>query len=88
MSCLYNLIQGSDWGVIGRGVCTPIVGHLGLFFDSVSGSVGGGGALRFEWVPTAKRPCRAGEVNGKIEGWSTPFGVKKRGGVNFKLRTQ
>ena len=38
---------------------------------------GGGGAHRFEWVPTAKWPHGAEVVNAKIQGWSTPFGAKK-----------
>ena len=40
----------------------------------------GGGALRFEQVPTAKRPRGAKVVNAKIQGLSTPFGAKKGGG--------
>ena len=43
-------------------------------------SRGGGGALRFEYVPTAKRSPGAEAVNAKIQGWSTPFGGKKGGG--------
>ena len=39
-----------------------------------------GGALRFEWLPTAKQLRRAEAVNAKIQGRSTPFGAKKRGG--------
>ena len=42
----------------------------------------GGGALRFEKVPTAKRPRGAEAVIAKIEGWSTSF-VAKKGEVNF-----
>ena len=40
----------------------------------------GGGALRFEWLPTAKKPCGAEVVNTNIKGWSTPFGAKKGSG--------
>ena len=39
-------------------------------------AVGGGGALRFEKVPTAKRPHGAEAANAKIQGWLTPFGAK------------
>ena len=48
--------------------------------NDTSRSLGGGGALRFEEVPTAQRPRGAEAVNAKIQGWSTPFGGKKGGG--------
>ena len=41
---------------------------------------GGGGALRFESVPTAKGQRAAEAVNAKIQRWSTRFGAKKGGG--------
>ena len=41
---------------------------------------GGGGALRFAWVPTAQWPLGAEVVNAKVSGRSTPFGAKKGGG--------
>ena len=47
---------------------------------SYSPGGGGGGALRFEWIPTAKRLCGTEAVNAKIQGRSTPFGAKKGGG--------
>ena len=40
----------------------------------------GGEALRFEWVPTAKRLRGAEVVNAKIGGRSTSLGAKKGGG--------
>ena len=39
----------------------------------------GGGALRLEWVSTAKRTRGGKVVNAKIQVWSTPFGAKKGG---------
>ena len=46
----------------------------------------GGGALKSEKVPTAKRPRRAEAVNAvKFRGGQFCLG-QKRGAVNFKLR--
>ena len=43
----------------------------GVFIPRVS--------LKFEWLPTAKRPQGAEAVIAYISGRSTPFGAKKRG---------
>ena len=46
---------------------------------------GGRGALRFEWVPTAKWPHGAETVKPK---WGSQLLLgQKRGAVNFKVRT-
>ena len=46
---------------------------------------GGGGALRFEWVPSAKRPRGAEAVKANILGWSTLFFGQNRGRSTYNL---
>ena len=47
----------------------------------------GGGHSGTEWLPTAKRPRRVEAVNAKFRGGKL-FKGKKRGAVNFNLRTK
>ena len=46
-----------------------------------------GGHSGTGWLPTAKRPRRTGGGERQNSGAVNPFEGKKRGAVNFKLRT-